>query len=385
MIASRALPASAEVVIIGAGVIGASIAWHLCQRGCSDVVLLDGGEPGSGSTSKATGGFRAQFDTEVNIRLSLLSRAKLLRFHDEVGADPGFEQRGYLWLATEEPELDRLRKAQTLQHATGLTEARMLTGSEARAFQPALDPVAIAGAAYCPTDGFIRPMQILDGYLRDAIRMGARLFPGQQVRSLRRESESIARVECSEGGITAGTVVNAAGSWAGDVGRMAGVDIPVTPRRRCVAVMEPSDLLPEEMPMTIFAEDGFHFRMRDGRLLLLRPGAGDDQLEDSWIDALLETAAKRIPVIRCLRLDRLRCWDGLYEMSPDHHAIVGLAPGTKNFLLANGSSGHGVMHSPAIGQIISEMILDGKSSVDVHALRPSRFAEGALNATPSTI
>ena len=150
-------------------------------------------------------------------------------------------------------------------------------------------------------------------------------------------------------------------------------------------MMEPSGLFPEGMPMTIFADDGFHFRMRDGRLLLLRPGTGDDQLDDSWIEALMKTAAERIPLVRELRLDRLQCWDGLYEMSPDHHAIVGRAPGITNFFLANGSSGHGVMHGPAIGQVVSEMILDGMSSIDVEALRPSRFAEGAMNATPSTI
>lgn len=379
------MPSSCSVVIIGAGVVGASIAWHLTQRGCSDVVLLDGGEPGSGSTSKATGGFRAQFDTDVNVRLSLLSREKLLRFREEVGADPGYEQRGYLWIATDENDLAHLRSSQALQHSWGLSEARMLTDTETRAVQPALGAVTIAGAAYCPTDGFIRPMQILQGYLDGAVRSGARLLAGRKVTGLARNGALLTQVEHSGGRISTGCVVNAAGCWAGEVGRLAGINIPVTPRRRCVAIMHPSDLFSDEMPMTIFAKDGFHFRGRDGRLMLLRPGNGDDELDERWLGALLETAAERIPAVRELQLDRTRCWDGFYEMSPDHHAIVGRAQGLDNFFLANGSSGHGVMHAPAIGQIVADMILEGESSFDATRLRPSRFEEGRLNATPPTI
>ncbi len=380
----------ADVLVIGGGVIGASVAYHLAARGCRNVVVLDAGaEPGTGSTSKATGGFRCQFATEVNVRLSLLSREKLLRFEAETGVDPGYRQHGYLFLAREERELAALRDALLLQRRCGLTESREEPADVVRVLNPALTPDGIIGATFCPTDGFIRPMNILRGYTEAARRLGVRFDYGVPCTdaALDPGSGRITKVRTGEGAIAAGIVVNAAGAWAGAVGAFAGVKIPVSPLRRQVAVVRETDLLPESMPMTIFVGDGFHLRVRDGRVLLLMPTDEPQYhseklgVEDAWVNRVHGLARGRIAPLHGCTIDRPACWSGLYEMSPDKHVLLGKAPGVDNLYLANGSSGHGVMHAPAIGGLLAELILDGAArSLDIQPLRPSRFAEGQPNS-----
>ncbi|MFN2417030.1 MAG: NAD(P)/FAD-dependent oxidoreductase [Pyrinomonadaceae bacterium] len=380
---------TAEVVIVGGGVVGASAAYHLAARGARDVLVLErGARPGAGSTGRATGGFRAQFGTEVNVRLSMLSREKLLRFEEETGVDPGFLQRGYLFVATGEAELDALVAAQSVQHECGLLEARALTAEEVARLNPALNTEGVAGGVYCPTDGFVRPLEIMRGYAEAAAWLGARFEYGVSLEGVEVDANGRVRTLRTSGGeVSAGVVVNAAGAWAAEVGRLAGVEIPVTPLRRQIAVTRPTELLPEEMPMTIYAGDGFHLRVRDGRVLLLwpdEPPHGADPFEtdvdEEWLAAVVSKARARVPCLGAAVIDRAACRAGVYEMSPDRHALLGPAPGLENFYLANGSSGHGVMHSPALGQLLAEHILDGDAhTLDVHALRPTRFAEGRAN------
>jgi sarcosine oxidase subunit beta len=190
-------------------------------------------------------------------------------------------------------------------------------------------------------------------------------------------------VETDHGRIDADIVINAAGAWAGAVARSAGVTLPVTPLRRQVAATVPCTRLPPDMPMTIFAGDGFHFRVRDGRILLLWPNPGvpgrpfDVRVDADWITDVIRMAHERVPTLRDVPVDAAASWAGLYEMSPDKHAILGCGPGLDNFYLINGSSGHGVMHAPALGGLLAELVSDGRfSSLDATALRPSRFAEG---------
>jgi sarcosine oxidase subunit beta len=374
-----------DVVVVGAGVMGASVAWHLASRGCRDVVVLDRAPGlGAGSTGRATGGFRTQFATPVNIRLSLLAREKLLRFPEEVGADSGYRPYGYLFLAADAAQMAALRSIRPLQWSLGVPVEEVGPEDVAR-LNPAVRTDG-PGGSFCAIDGFIRPLDILNGYAEAARRLGVRFEFGTEVTGfsvLKRLPGRVTTVETTAGPIPARHVVNAGGAWAGRIGELASAYIPVTPLRRQVAPTEPTSLLPADMPMTIFLEDGFHLRVRDGRVLLLWPQPStsadpfDDRFDEGWLPGLLERAHARVPCLKEVPVDRAGCWGGLYEMSPDQHAILGLAPGLENLWLIDGSSGHGVMHSPALGQILSEMILDGAAkTLDVHALRPSRFAEG---------
>jgi sarcosine oxidase subunit beta len=373
-------------VIVGAGVVGASVAYHLARRGVRDVLVVDEHDAaGRGSTSRATGGFRAQFGTEINVRLSLLSREKLRRFADETGVDPGYDPRGYVFLAQSEEELAALAAAQEIQKRCGLGEVRMISREEAAELTPAVAPEHHIGGAFCPTDGFIRPLQILQGYLEAAQRLGARVRYGSRVTGFRTSGSRIVEIDTTDGAIAVDAVINAGGAWAAGVTSSLGIDLPVVPRRRQVASTVLTDALPASTPMTIFAGDGFHFRVRDGRILLLWPDelpVGDSfstDVDRVWLQEIVRLRDERLPSLRDIPLDREHCWGGLYEMSPDRHAILGRAPEWENLWLANGNSGHGVMHAPALGELLAAMIVGERPGVDVTPLRPERFAEGSLN------
>jgi sarcosine oxidase subunit beta len=376
------MPAVPATVIIGSGVIGASVAYHLASRGVREIVVVDRAPDfGAGSTPRATGGFRAQFGTEINVRLSLLSREKLRRFEEEIGVDSGYRPYGYLFLARSDSALVALREAQAIQHRCGLTEARMVSAAEVREINPAIGDDAIVGGATCPTDGFIRAMQILHGYVAAARRLGVRFEFGVEVTGLRAAGERAVALETSRGAMEADIFVNAAGAWAGSFG-----DAAVKPLRRQVAATVPTTVLPETMPMTIWVDDGYHLRVRDGRVLLLWPDAPpygfDATLEDGWIERVVAMTRERVPMLADVALDRAACWAGLYEMSPDKHALVGRSVPFENLYLANGSSGHGVMHAPAIGELLAQLITGATSSIDPRSLRPSRFMEGEPIAAP---
>ena len=378
----------AAVAVIGGGVMGASVAWHLAARGQRDIVVLDRAPaPGAGSTGRATGGFRAQFGTAVNVRLSLLAREKLLRFREETGVDPGYAPVGYLWLASGTAELAVLAAARALQHAEGLKEAAEVTTSEIADLHPAIGLDGVIGGAFCPSDGFIRPLAILQGYLAAAERLGVRVEWGVEVGAMRRGAGGrITAVETSGGPLAVDSVVNAAGPWAAGIAAMAGVSLPVTPLRRQIAVTVPCDRLPPDMPMTIWLGDGFHLRVRDGRVLLLRPTPGvpgrpfEASVDPGWVETVAATARARVPVLCDVAIEQAACTAGLYEMSPDKHAILGLAPECPNLYLINGSSGHGVMHAPALGQLLAELMCEGRAlAMAVGELDPARFARGAAN------
>ena len=382
-----------SVVIIGAGVMGASVAYHLAGRGWRDVVMLDrSAMPGQGSTGAATGGFRAQYATAINVRLSLLAREKLRTFREETGTDPGYLPAGYLWLATTQAELEELRAGLVVQRAAGLHEAVEVDMDDVRWLNPAVRCKRVIGGVFCPTDGFIAPLQILRGYLDVAARRGVRVKWKTHVLGLRHANGRITSVETDHGRIDADVVINAAGAWAAAVAGWADVSLPVTPLRRQVAATVPCTRLPRDMPMTIFAGDGFHFRVRGGRVLLLWPSPGvperpfDIGVDIRWIADVTRMAYERVPTLQDIPIDVAASWAGLYEMSPDKHAILGRAPGLENFFLINGSSGHGVMHAPALGGLLAELVSDGRfSSLDAAALRPSRFAEGAPNRASSLL
>ena len=372
----------AQVAIVGGGVIGASIAYHLAREGVDDILIIDRAPgPGAGSTGRATGGFRAQFATPINVQLSLDSRERLLRFEDETGVDPGYQEVGYLWLASRQSEMEAQRAAQEVQRAQGLDQVREVDLNEIAQINPLVAGDDLIGGSFCPTDGYIRPLEILRGYLESSERLSVRFLWDAECTSMDISDGVVSRIRTTRGDVTVERVVNAAGPWAARIASMAGVRLPVAPLRRQAAVTVPTDAIPADMPMTIFMTGGFHIRSLDERALLSWPNVeaeGEPEelvADDVWIDEAAAMMRHRVPALRDVAIDRPLCYAGLYEMSPDHHAILGLSPNCANMFFANGSSGHGVMHSPAIGSIITDLILERKPQIDVSMLRPSRFDE----------
>ena len=386
------MPRHPEVVVIGAGVVGASVAWHLARRGVKVTLVDQGNGRGQGSSGRATGGFRAQYGTAINVQLSLLSRAKLNAFQEDTGVDPGYVPAGYLWLATTQRELATLHEGNDLQRSLGVTEAVRVGVDDIHRINPALVDPSVIGGVFCPTDGFIRPLSILRGYLDGALAMGATVQWDTRVTGATRSGEGITGIVTDRGTIPCGAVVIAAGPWSGNIGHALGLTIQVQPLRRQVAPTVVTQALPAGMPMTIWAGDGFHLRVRDGRVLYLRPTEGEPgdpwstAVSDEWVKEVTGMAHARFPALRDVPVDRLACWAGLYEMSPDKHALLGNAHGASNAYCATGNSGHGVMHSLAEGQLLSELIVDGAyTTLDATSLRPTRFAENAAIQGPALL
>ena len=376
---------SADVVIVGGGIVGSSIAYHLTAAGCRDVLVIEReSAQGKGSTGKSMGGVRAQFSTPVSIRMSLYSIPFYASFEERLGHPADYRPQGYLFCATSEKHLAYLRANQEKQIALGLKNVRMVSAEEIRRQFPRLRADDIVGGSFCPTDGFVDPYSAMIGFMTWAADHGAKLWKNTRVTDIRRDAQGIAAVETSRGTVATRAVVNAAGPWAAEVAAMAGVDLPVEPLRRMLVPTEPFDQFPHTSPMIIDMSNGFHFRPEALGFLLAwndpeeKPGFKTD-FDPAFIEKILTRAADRVPVFENLAVNPKRAWAGLYEMTPDHHPILGPAPGVPGLFLANGFSGHGVMHAPATGKILSDLILTGKTDlVDVSLLGLARFAENRL-------
>jgi len=376
---------TAEVVIIGGGIVGSSIAYHLAADGCKDVLVIERETAqGKGSTGKSMGGVRAQFSTPVNIQMSLYSIPFYASFDERLGHPADYRPQGYLFCATSEKHLAYLRSNYQKQVAMGLQNVRLVTAGEIRSLFPQLRSDDIVGGSFCSTDGFVDPYSAMIGFMTWAADHGAKLWKHTQLTGIQRDAQGIAGVETSRGVVATRKVVNAAGPWAAEVAGMAGVDLPVEPLRRMLVPTEPFDQFPLTAPMIIDMSNGFHFRPESLGFLLAwndpeeTPGYKTD-FEPTFIEKILTRAADRVPIFENIAVNPKRAWAGLYEMTPDHHPILGEAPGVPGFFLANGFSGHGVMHAPATGKILSDLILAGKTNfVDASLLSLSRFAEGRM-------
>jgi sarcosine oxidase, subunit beta len=373
---------TAEVVIIGGGIVGSSIAYHLAAAGCNDVLVIEReSAQGKGSTGKSMGGVRAQFSTPVNIQMSLYSIPFYASFEERLGYPCDYRPQGYLFCATSEKHLAYLQMNQEKQIALGLKNVRMLGGDEIRSTFPQLRADDILGGGFCSTDGFVDPYSAMIGFMTWAADHGAKLWKNTAVSVIRRNGRGF-EVETTRGTVAAKQLVNAAGAWAASIAMMVGIDLPVEPLRRMLVPTEPFDQFPHSAPMIIDMSNGFHFRPEALGFLLAwndpeeTPGYKTD-FEPSFIEKILTRAADRVPVFENLAVNPKRAWAGLYEMTPDHHPILGEAPGVPGFFLANGFSGHGVMHAPATGKILSDLILTGKTGlIDARLLDLARFAEG---------
>lgn len=376
---------TADVVIIGGGIVGSSIAYHLTAARCKSVLVIERETAqGKGSTGKSMGGVRAQFSTPVNIQMSLYSIPFYASFDERLGYPAGYRPQGYLFCATHEKHLMYLRANYEKQIVLGLKNVRLISAEEIRSLFPQLRSHDIVGGSFCSTDGFIDPYSAMIGFMSWAADHGAKLWKHTEVTAIQRDAQGIAGVETTRGPVATRKVVDAAGPWAAEVANMAGVDLPVEPLRRMLVPTEPFDQFPHTAPMIIDMSNGFHFRPESLGFLLAwndpeeTPGFKTD-FEPSFIEKILTRAANRVPIFENLAVNPKRAWAGLYEMTPDHHPILGPVADVPGFFLANGFSGHGAMHAPATGKILSDLLLTGKTDlVDSSLLLLSRFAEGRM-------
>ena len=369
-----------DVVIVGGGVIGASIAYHLVQRGMKSVLVLERESLGSGSTSRNAGGIRLQFSTEINVRLSQRSLPRLERFADEFGVDIQLQQVGYLFLITEERDVAPFERSLELWSRLEVPASR-LDRRQVHAIFPELVIEDVRFATFCPKDGHADPTSILNGFVSRARAGGAVFRQDAAVTGIEVEAGQVRAVRLDGERIPCATVVNAAGAWAAEVGRMAGVAVPVRPLRRQMFVTAPLPQLTHPIPLTVEFATSLYMHRESGGVLL---GMADPNDEPGYVDSVnwefmptvLERGLARLPLLEHASVRA--AFAGLYEDTPDKHPILGSVDGVEGLVMAAGFSGHGVMHSPAAGELVAELITDGRTSLDIEPLRLARFESGAL-------
>ena len=370
----------ADALIIGGGVIGASIAYHLTLRGLKPVVF-DKDLLGSGNTGRSAGGIRAQFTTEINIKLSLYSIAFYERFREILGADAEFHQVGYLFLGVTPEHLRHFRERVAFQKRFGV-DVSLLTPEEVAAGWPFLRTDDVTGATYSAKDGFAGPYEVTIAFANAAKQRGAVFHEQSEVTEILAERGRIRGAKTSIGEFSSDVVVAAAGPAVPALVKPLGIDVPVVPYRRHLYMTETFPEIPEGIPFIIDSGTGLYFRKETGGIMLGMVDKSDPptfnmNVDDGYLEKLVEAALTRVPLLE--KANILNGWAGLYDTTPDHHAIVGAVDEVKGLYLAVGFSGHGFMHSPAIGTSLTEVIVDGAArSVPLEALSLNRFTAGAV-------
>ncbi|MGI9036500.1 MAG: NAD(P)/FAD-dependent oxidoreductase [Pyrinomonadaceae bacterium] len=381
----------AEIVIVGGGVVGASFAYHLSERGAKDVLILEReNQQDLGSTGKATGGVRAQFETEINIKLSLYS----IKFFKNCEFDCGYDPRGYLFFATDEKQFDYLKRNVEKQKSLGVKDVEIVDTKTIREICPILNVADVVGGSFGGRDGFINPLAVMNGFTNKALENGAKIEFKTQVSAIKTAAGKVKSIETNQGAIECENVVICTGARARELAQTAGINLPVTPQKRQIVWAKSPNKLPENLPMVIDLGSGFHFRPAAdfahpfanadrAEVLFAYPDieekpSFDTNFDKSFIEKVYQRAKHRSPFLYETKPILEKCRAGLYENTPDHHAILGGCE-IGGLYFVNGFSGHGVMHSPATGRALSEIILDGKANfLNVSCLRFDRFAKGEL-------
>ena len=375
------LPKTADFVVVGGGVMGASIAYHLAERGARDIVLIEKEAFfGTGATGRCAGGVRYQFATEINVRLSQESLPVLEQFEEEFHQVIDFQRYGYLFLLTRESDITTFQHNIGIQHNLGVG-TEWLDGDEIRHRLPVMRLDDVLAGTYNGDEGTVDPNGVVMGYINAAKGLGALTHTDVTVTGINVVNKRITSIETDQGTITTPAVVNAAGPWAAIIGQMAGVPIPITPVRRQWLTTTPLPEISNDFPFVIDFAQSLYFH-REGQGLLTgmsnpdeEPGF-DQSVDPDWELTHMEAATARLPILEKAGLvSRVA---GLYEVTPDAHPIYGKTP-VEGFYICSGFSGHGFMHAPISGKLLAEIILDGKtSSLDVDMLDLARFEDGRL-------
>jgi sarcosine oxidase subunit beta len=368
-------PERAEVVVVGGGATGTSIAFHLAEAGV-DVCLLERDSLSSGSTSRAAGGIRTQFSDPLNVAIGLRSVEAFSSFAERPGGEIDFHQVGYLFLLDQAEDVAVFERNVALQNELGVP-SRVIEPAEAAELSPLAGLDGVVAATYCPLDGHASPEAVAQGYAAGARSHSATVLTGHGATSIEVEDGRVRGVVTEHGTIETGAVILAAGVWSPALARTAGYDLPVEPVFREVVTTAPVGGLPERIPLTVDFTTGFYFH-REGPGLLIgmadrdQPPGFDAPTDPDWLEHVTEVAARRAPAF--LEMGIAHGWKGYYEISPDYNGLVGEAPGLARLLYATGFSGHGFMQAPAIGEIVRDLYLEREPFVDVTPLSAERFA-----------
>ncbi len=380
------LPGQADVVVVGGGAVGTSIAFHLAEAGV-DACLLERDALSSGSTSRAAGGVRTQFSDPLNIAIGLRAVEAFMRFAERPGWEIDFRQVGYLFLLDRPEDLATFEQSVALQNELGVP-SRLVEVAEAGRLSPLAGLDGVLGATFCPVDGHASPEAVAQGYAAGARAHGANVVTGCSATEMTLDGRQVRGVVTDQGTIETDTVVCAAGVWSPTFARTAGVELAVEPVFREVVTTGPVEALPDPIPLTVDFTTGFYFH-REGPGLLIgmsdrnqAPGF-DAPTDPAWLEHVTEVAARRAPSF--LDMGLAHGWKGYYEITPDHNALVGQAPELERFFYATGFSGHGFMQAPAVGEIVRDLILDREPFVDVSPLAAERFAHGTTRPEHNVI
>ncbi len=381
---------TADVVVVGAGILGTSVAYHLTRRDPHLKVLILEREkaPCTGSTPLSAGGIRAQFTTEVNIALSRYAIDFYERMAAELSCEFTFEQEGYLFLTASEETAARFRDNVALQRRLGVP-VDLVTPDEVAKRWPHIETSDLVLGTFCPTDGYADPYEATMGFYAASRRQGADYRFATPVVEIEREGERVTHVVHPHGKIAAAWVVDCAGPWLREVGLMGGIELEAHPVRRCLWNTEPFAEIPGKIPLTIDMDTGFYTRSESGGLMLglanpEEPPGFNSVVDDDWLPEVIERAIKRIPCLEQAEINR--GWAGHYSVTPDHLPILGEVPWLRGFVSAGGFSGHGFMHAPPTGLVVSEIICDGGAkTIDISSLSIERFRSGELTAEVNVI
>jgi sarcosine oxidase subunit beta len=366
---------TAEVAIVGGGIMGASTAYHLAERGCTDVVILEKDLLAQASTGLSAGGIRQQFSHPANIRLSQEAVRVFERFEELFGVDVEFRQAGYLFLAQSEEVWQEFLANVEVQRQLGVP-VQVLPPDELKYRWPYLNVEDLSGGTFCPEDGYADPYMAAMGYANSARRLGVRIEEQTRVTSIRVEGGRVRGVETTRGPISAPTVVNVAGPWGGEVAQMTCCDLPVKPYRRQVFMTQAFDAIPKPVPMILDIEPAFYFRGEGPGVLMGmsdadEPSSFHTNVDYGFMERVIDAAVHRAPLLE--EAEILRGWGGLYAVTPDDNPIIGALPETGGLFCAIGFSGHGFQQAPTVGRILSELILDGQTGFDLSPFAHDRF------------
>ena len=355
--------------------IGTSIAFHLAEAGVG-VCLLERDQLAGGSTSRAAGGFRAQFSDPLNITIGLRSIEAFTHFGERPGAEIDLHQVGYLFLLDREDDVASFEASVALQNELGVP-SRFVDLDEVAELCPVAGLDGVLAATYCALDGHASPEAVVQGYAAGARTHGASVHTGCAVTGIATEGGRIRAVETALGTIETNAVVCAAGVWSPQLARSVGIDLPVEPHLREVGFTGPTPGLPDRLPLTVDFSSGLYFH-REGPGLLFgmadrdQPPGLDVPSDPAWLEHVMEVAERRLPSL--LDMGIAGGWKGYYEVTPDHNALVGESPEVSRFLYATGFSGHGFLQGPAVGEIVRDLVLGAQPFVDVSPLSADRFA-----------